>query len=122
MPELERLVYNWLKESDLELQDCLANHDYNRLMQSLHHFAPMNCHHSILTSAKTVCIAIVLVWFERRARRTVLYHAFECLVTWFVPVLSFTTEETWSLRPKGLWDDIPSIHFKTFPCFAKCMA
>ncbi|HRK98326.1 MAG: isoleucine--tRNA ligase [Alphaproteobacteria bacterium] len=115
MPELERLVLHWLKESDLELQDCLANHDYNRLMQSLHHFCSNELSSFYFDIRKDRLYCDRPDGFERRACRTVLYHAFECLVTWFAPVLSFTTEETWSLRPKGLWDDIPSIHFKTFP-------
>lgn len=115
MPELERLVLHWIKQSDLEAKDCLAQHDYNRLMQSLHHFCANDLSAFYFDIRKDRLYCDRPDSFERRACRTVMYHLFECLCVWFAPVLVFSAEEAWSYRPQGVWDDASSVHFKTMP-------
>ncbi|OIN86003.1 MAG: isoleucine--tRNA ligase [Alphaproteobacteria bacterium CG1_02_46_17] len=115
MPELERLVLHWIKETDLDLRDCLEHHDYNRLMQKLYHLCSNELSAFYFDIRKDRLYCDRPDGFERRACRTVLYHLFECLCVWFAPVLCFTAEEAWSHRPAGLWDDVTSIHFKTLP-------
>ncbi len=115
MPELERLVLHWIKETDLELRDCLEHHDYNRLMQKLHLLCSNELSAFYFDIRKDRLYCDRPDGFERRACRTILYHLFECLCVWFAPVLCFTAEEVWSHRPAGVWEDTTSIHFRTLP-------
>ncbi len=39
---------------------------------------------------------------------------FDFLVTRLAPFLSFTTEEAWDMRPKGVFEDSESVHMRTY--------
>jgi isoleucyl-tRNA synthetase len=49
---------------------------------------------------------------ERRASRSFMDLAFDCLTTWLAPILSFTTEEVWQTRQAR---PDSSIHLQQFP-------
>ena len=44
---------------------------------------------------------------------------FDHLCAWFAPILSFTTEEAWSLRPAPIGKGVESVHLLTFPTSAQ---
>ena len=69
----------------------------------------------IWISVKTDSIATVLTALS--AAHTVPFWSeiYRCLVSWLAPVLSFTAEEAWSLRPEGIFEDVESVHMLTFP-------
>lgn len=115
MPELERLVLSWIADMDSVVRECVENHDYNRLMQQLHHFCSNDLSSFYFDIRKDRLYCDRPDSFERRACRTVLYHLLECLSVWFAPVLCFTAEEVWSHRPKGLWAGVSSIHMMQMP-------
>jgi isoleucyl-tRNA synthetase len=49
---------------------------------------------------------------RRRAARTVMSKAFDCLVTWLAPVLCFTAEEAYLARPPS---EEGSVHLLSYP-------
>lgn len=115
MPELERLVLHRLAQLDAELRGFIAQHDYNSLTQRLHHLCAVDLSAFYFDIRKDRLYCDRPDLFERRACRTVMYHLFECLVSWFAPILCFTCEEAWSYRPRGLWADQSSIHLRLLP-------
>lgn len=114
MPELERFVLHSLAELDGDIRAAIDAHDYNRMAQRLHLFcsAELSAFYFDIRKDRLYCDRPD--GFERRATRTVLYHLYECLVTWFAPILCFTAEEAWSHRPAGLWSDVGSVHLMSF--------
>ena len=115
MPELERLVLRWISDVDGDIRSAIAAHDYNRMTQRLHLFCSNELSAFYFDIRKDRLYCDRPDSFERRACRTVLYHLLECLVTWFAPLLCFTTEEAWSYRPAPLMPDVGSVHLTTFP-------
>ncbi len=114
MPELEQLVLHWLADLDKEVRASIAAHDYNRMAQRLHNFCTveLSAFYFDIRKDRLYCDRPDL--FERRATRTVMMHLFECLVTWFSPILCFTSEEAWGYRPAGLWPLVPSVQLRRF--------
>lgn len=115
MPELEKLVLHWIAETDSDIRTAIDGHDYNTMIQKLHHFCSVDLSAFYFDIRKDRLYCDRPDGFERRACRTVLYHLFECLVKWFSPLICFTTEEAWSYRPTALQPDIDSVHLTTFP-------
>lgn len=115
MPELEKLVLHWLAELNADICDAIESHDYNRMTQRLHHFCSVELSAFYFDIRKDRLYCDRPDGFERRACRTVLYHLFDCLVSWFAPVICFTAEEAWGYRPAALMPDVPSVHMRTFP-------
>jgi isoleucyl-tRNA synthetase len=115
IPELEQLVLHWIAEMDSDIQTSINKHDYNSVIQKLHLFCSNELSAFYFDIRKDRLYCDRPDGFERRACRTVLYHLFECLVTWFAPILAFTAEEAWAHRPAPLMPDINSVHLTTFP-------
>lgn len=115
MPELEQLVLHWIAEMDGTIRIAIQSHDYNTMIQRLHHFCSVDLSAFYFDIRKDRLYCDRPDSFDRRACRTVLYHLFECLVTWFAPILSFTAEEAWGYRPSSLSPDIKSVHLTTYP-------
>lgn len=115
MPELEQLVLHWIAEMNTDIQTSINKHDYNSVIQKLHLFCSNELSAFYLDIRKDRLYCDRPDGFERRACRTVLYHLFECLVTWFAPILAFTAEEAWGYRPAPLMPDVKSVHLTTFP-------
>lgn len=115
MPELERYMLHLLSEMDVFVRSAIENHDYGRVATRLHHFCnnELSAFYFDIRKDRLYCDAPDM--FERRACRTVLAHIFECLSAWFAPLLCFTADEAWSFRPKGVFEDVESVHFRTFP-------
>ncbi len=119
MPELEQLVLHWLAEKDQELRGLIADFEFSRAAQSLHHFCTNELSALYFDIRKDRLYCDRPDSFERRACRTVLYHVLDCLSTWFAPILPFTTEDVWNHRPAHLWRDSDSVHLRTFPDIPK---
>jgi len=115
IPELEQLVFHQLATMDADIRAAIDAHDYNTMIQKLHHFCSVDLSAFYFDIRKDRLYCDRPDAFERRACRTVLYHLFECLVTWFSPILAFTAEEAWGYRPASLMPDIESVHLTTFP-------
>ncbi len=115
MPELERYMLHVLAETDEYIRTCIQNYEYGKLANRLHHLCnnELSAFYFDIRKDRLYCDAPDS--FERRATRTVLAHIFECLSTWFAPILCFTAEEAWSHRPKGVFTESDSIHLREFP-------
>ncbi len=114
MPELEQLVLHWLAEKDAQICGWIADYEYGKLANTLHLFCANELSAFYFDVRKDRLYCDAPDSFERRATRTVMAHIFDCLVTWFAPILSFTAEEAWSHRPAGVFEDAPSIHMRNF--------
>jgi isoleucyl-tRNA synthetase len=114
MPELEQYMLHTLSEMDAFVRGCVEKHEYGELANKLHHFCnnELSAFYFDIRKDRLYCDDVNS--FERRACRTVLAHIFECLSTWFAPILCFTAEEAWSHRPAGVFDAADSIHFRDF--------
>lgn len=115
MPELEQLVLHWMADMDSNIRAEVESHDYNTMIQKLHHFCSVDLSAFYLDIRKDRLYCDRPDSFERRACRTVLYHLFENLVSWFAPILSFTAEEAWGYRPQLMQPNVRSVHLTTYP-------
>ncbi|MDB5491502.1 MAG: ileS [Micavibrio sp.] len=119
MPELEQLVLHWIAELDQQVRGHIENYEFGRIIHAVHNFCTneLSAFYFDIRKDRLYCDRPDL--FERRATRTVMAHLFECLTTWLAPYLCFTTEEAWSHRPAGVFEDNDSIHLRNFPVVPK---
>lgn len=115
LPELEQLVLHQLHEMDQTVRGYIQNHEYGKLAKELHDFCNQNLSAFYFDIRKDRLYCDDASSFERRATRTIMAEIYNCLVSWLAPILSFTAEEAWSHRPKGIFDDAESVHLRTFP-------
>jgi isoleucyl-tRNA synthetase len=115
MPELEQLVLHWLAQLDEQIRGHIQNYEYGKLTHLLHNFCTneLSAFYFDIRKDRLYCDRPDL--FERRATRTVMARIYECLTIWLAPILCFTSEEAWSHRPKGMFEDADSVHLRTFP-------
>jgi isoleucyl-tRNA synthetase len=104
---------------DEDIRAAAERHDYNMIIQRLHLFCSNELSAFYFDIRKDRLYCDRPDGFERRACRTVLYHLFECLVTWFAPILVYTCEEAWEYRPSLLAPDKTSVHQMVFPTIPK---
>ena len=112
MPELERWVLHRLRELDLLLRECLAGHDFTRFYVALHNFCAVDLSAFYFDIRKDALYCDKPSSLRRRATRTVMDIAFDCLAKWLAPVLCFTAEEAWLVRHPG---ENESVHLQTLP-------
>ncbi len=115
LPELEQLVLHQLHEMDKTVRGYIQNHEYGKLAKELHDFCNQNLSAFYFDIRKDRLYCDDASSFERRATRTIMAEIYNCLVSWLAPILSFTAEEAWSHRPKGIFDDAESVHLRDFP-------
>jgi isoleucyl-tRNA synthetase len=115
LPELEQLVLHQLYEIDQKIRGYIQNYEYGKMAKELHEFCNNNLSAFYFDIRKDRLYCDDPNSFERRACRSVMAEIYNCLVTWFAPVLSFTCEEAWSHRPEGVFSDEESIHLREFP-------
>lgn len=115
MPELEQLVLHWLQDMDTKVRQDIENYQFNRMAHRLHNFCTNELSSFYFDIRKDRLYCDDVSAQERRACRTVMMHIYNCLTTWLSPILCFTTEEAWSHRPAGLFEDADSIHLRSFP-------
>jgi len=115
MPEAEQLILHQLAEMDKFIRENVAYYEFGKIAHRLHAFCnnELSAFYFDIRKDRLYCDRPDM--FERRATRTVLAHVLECLNAWLAPVLCFTAEEVWQMRPDGLFSDAESIHLCDFP-------
>lgn len=114
VPELERYILNRLAETSARIDDAIAAHDYNEMIQLLHHFCNSDLSSFYFDIRKDRLYCDRLDSFERRAARTVMAKLFEVILHRLAAIMPFTTEEAWSYRPAGVFGESESIHLNNF--------
>lgn len=112
MPELEKWVLHRLYELDQKVREASSAYDFQSLYVDIHHFCAVDLSSLYFDIRKDSLYCDDLRDPKRRATRTVMDIAFECLTKWLAPVLCFTAEEAWLSRypsEKG------SVHLELFP-------
>jgi isoleucyl-tRNA synthetase len=119
MPELERWVLHRLAELDTELRDCLARYDFLSFYTALHTFCANDLSAFYFDIRKDALYCDAASSLRRRAARTVMAECLHKLILWLAPVMPFTTEQAWGLRPVGVaggpQGDTDSVHRQLFP-------
>lgn len=117
LPELEQWVLHRLNEMDKTVKQGYKGYQFNRMYAQLMRFCGQDLSAFYFDIRKDRLYCDDVKSYERRATRTVLAKIFECITSWLAPVLVFTTEEAWAMRPEGIFidDDKTSNHLRTFP-------
>jgi isoleucyl-tRNA synthetase len=115
LPKLEQLILHQLYEMDQKVRGYIKNHEYGKLAKELHDFCNQNLSAFYFDIRKDSLYCDDTSSFKRQTTRTIMLQVFDCLVSWLAPILSFTAEEAWSQRPKGLLKDTESVHLRQFP-------
>jgi isoleucyl-tRNA synthetase len=112
MPELERWVLHRLSELDRTVRQAVEDFDFHTMFTALHNFCALDLSAFYFDIRKDRLYCDAADDAARRATRTVLDRAFDCLVRWLAPILCFTAEEAWLAS----YGDEPgrSIHLETF--------
>lgn len=97
-----------------KIKHCIEEFDYNEIVQTLYHFCNSDLSSFYFDIRKDRLYCDLPDSFERRACRTVMAELYDFLVTRFAPFLSFTAEEAWDHRPKGVFEEIESVHMRTY--------
>ena len=113
MPELDRWVLHRLAELDAMVRQSVTAFDFHGMFTALHNFCAMDLSAFYFDVRKDRLYCDAPDDPRRRAARTVLDRAFDCLVRWLAPVICFTAEEAWLARH----GDAPgrSVHLEPFP-------
>ena len=114
MPELERYILNRLAETNAKIDEAIAAHDYNEMIQLLHHFCNSDLSSFYFDIRKDRLYCDRPDSFERRATRTVMAKLFEVIIHRLAIIMPFTTEEAWTYRPKEIFGTSESIHLNNF--------
>jgi isoleucyl-tRNA synthetase len=112
MPELERYVLHRLWQLDKQIREACTSYDFHGLFNELHNFCAVDLSAFYFDVRKDSLYCDAPTDLRRRACRTVLDTAYNCLVTWMAPFICFTAEEAWLARFPG---DDSSVHLQTFP-------
>ncbi len=114
MPPLEQYMLSRMADISAQIGKDIENYDFNGIIQTLYNFcnADLSSFYFDIRKDRLYCDAPDS--FERRACRTVMAEIYDFLVTRLAPFLSFTSEEAWDCRPKGIFEDSESIHMRTY--------
>ena len=112
MPELERWTLNRLWEIDKVVRANSDSFDFHDMFTQIHNFCSVDLSAFYFDIRKDVLYCDGVHSPRRRATRTVLNHAFNCLTAWLAPILCFTAEEAWQQRHGA---DADSVHLRVFP-------
>jgi isoleucyl-tRNA synthetase len=113
MPELDRWVLHRLSELDELVRGTAEAYDFHTMFTALHNFCAVDLSAFYFDVRKDALYCDAPDAVRRRAARTVLDRAFDCLARWLAPVLCFTAEEAWLAR-HGERDE-ESVHFALYP-------
>jgi isoleucyl-tRNA synthetase len=115
LPELEQLMLHHLHEMDTVVRQHIAYFDFMTLTRKLHEFCneTLSAFYFDIRKDRLYCDRPDSL--KRRATRTVMAEIFNCLTAWLAPILSFTVEEAWSLRPADIFENTQSVHLREFP-------
>ena len=113
MPELERWVLHRLWELDGKLRQACNDFHFHPIFAELHNFCTVDLSAFYFDIRKDALYCDHAGDGRRRAARTVLDAAFNCLTAWMAPFICFTAEEAWLARYEAKEGD--SVHLRTFP-------
>ncbi len=112
VPELERYMLHKMVTLEEKIFGWVENYEFGRVMHEVHNFCTneLSSFYFDIRKDRLYCDRSDL--FERQVTRTVMLSTFQGLVRWLAPVLSFTAEEAWQHRPKGVCmeDGMDSVH------------
>ena len=114
MPELEQYMLSRMAALSTQIRTALENYDFNEIISLLYSFCNADLSSFYFDIRKDRLYCDIPESFERRATRTVMAELYDFLVTHLAPFLSFTCEEAWDHRPKGVFEESESIHMRTF--------
>ncbi len=115
LPELEQLMLHRLHEMDGEVRKLIDEYNFLKLSKALHDFCNEDLSAFYFDIRKDRLYCDRPDSFERSATRTVMAEIFKYLTAWLAPVLCYTAEEAWSLRPPQVFENAESVHLRTFP-------
>jgi isoleucyl-tRNA synthetase len=111
MPELERLMLHRLSEIDTIVRPAYANFDYKTVVATLSNFMNTELSAFYFDIRKDALYCDPPSSLTRKAALTTVDILCDAILKWLAPVISFTTDDAWTmLRP----DAEPSIHLTTF--------
>jgi isoleucyl-tRNA synthetase len=120
LPELEQLMLHHLHGMDKKMRQCIEKHEFGKMAKLLHEFCNQDLSAFYFDIRKDRLYCDAPDSFERRATRSVMAVIFNGLSAWLAPILSFTAEEAWSHRPEGVFEDVESVHLRSFPEVPAC--
>ncbi len=114
MPELEQYILSRMAAIAEKVDQSIEGYDFNTIIQTLYNFCNDDLSSLYFDIRKDRLYCDAPDSFERRATRTVMAELFDFLVTRLAPYTSFTCEEAWDHRPKGVYEEAESIHIRTY--------
>jgi len=111
-PELEKLILHKLYILDSEIKNSLKNYNFHKLQKDLLNFCSLDLSSFYFDIRKDILYCDEKTSNKRKSCILLLNIILECLLKWYAPVLSFTTEEITDLTKK---DKKISIHEEIFP-------
>ena len=111
-PDLERLILHKLFVLDSEIKNNLKNYNFHKLQKDLLNFCALDLSSFYFDIRKDILYCDDLSSEKRKSCVDLLNVILECLIKWYAPVLSFTTEEIAELAQK---EKKTSIHEENFP-------
>jgi isoleucyl-tRNA synthetase len=114
MPELEQYILSRMAAISAQIDHDIENYDFNAVIMALYNFCNADLSSLYFDIRKDRLYCDSPDSFERRSTRTVMAELFDFLVTRLAPYTTFTCEESWDHRPKGVFEDAESIHMRTY--------
>ena len=111
-PELEKFILHKIFILNSEIKNNLKNYNFHKLQKDLLNFCALDLSSFYFDIRKDVLYCDDLSSKKRKSCVDLLSIILECLLKWYAPVLSFTTEEITDLTQKG---KKISIHEENFP-------
>ncbi len=111
-PELEKFILHKIFILNSEIKNNLKNYNFHKLQKDLLNFCALDLSSFYFDIRKDILYCDDLSSKKRKSCVDLLTIILECLLKWYAPVLSFTTEEITDLVKKG---NKTSIHEENFP-------
>ena len=111
LPELEQVILHKLYFLSLEIKKSLKDYNFHKLQKELLNFCTLDLSSFYFDIRKDTLYCDDVSSQKRKSCVTSLNIILECLLKWYAPVLSFTTEEITNLSNKN---KKLSIHEETF--------
>ncbi len=111
-PELEKLILHKIYVLNQEIKKNLKEYNFHKLQKDLLNFCALDLSSFYFDIRKDILYCDDLNSKKRKNCINLLNIILECLIKWYAPVLSFTTEEISQLAQKN---KKTSIHEESFP-------
>ena len=111
-PEIEQLILHKLFILNNEIKNNLKNYNFHKLQKDLLNFCALDLSSFYFDIRKDILYCDDINSEKRKFCINLLNIILECLLKWYAPVLSFTTEEINELAKKN---NNKSIHEENFP-------